>query len=401
MKVLYIAGVGAFGGASRSLYEAVRAAADKGVEPYFVASRGTALGFYERVAGDVIATWGISRFDHGRYGYYRGTRWLVLIRELARLPFTVAALLRARRRWPDIELIHVNEFMELLPGLIAKALFKVPLVIHVRSPVMNDTRLWRTRWLHKRLALSADAVIAIDESVRATLPESLDVDVIHNSFDPRSETAADTAYLARLDTLRSTSLKVGFIGNLLRYKGLGEMVEAARLLRDEGEDVQFLIVGGSAASERGLLHWLLNRLGLAHNMRTELEALIAEKEVGEDFLLLGPTNDIQRVLPKMDVMAFPSWVDAPGRPVFEAAFFGVPSIVAVREPRADTLVDGETGIAVPTPDPKLLAGAVSHFSRDRAEAKRMGRNAQALAERNFRPEVNAAALLGLYRRLLG
>ena len=45
IRVLYIDGDGPFGGASRSLFEAVRALPDGTVAPYFVASRGTALDF--------------------------------------------------------------------------------------------------------------------------------------------------------------------------------------------------------------------------------------------------------------------------------------------------------------------------------------------------------------------
>jgi glycosyltransferase involved in cell wall biosynthesis len=101
----------------------------------------------------------------------------------------------------------------------------------------------------------------------------------------------------------------------------------------------------------------------------------------------------------MDVLVFPTFLDAPGRPVFEAAFFGIPSIVAVREPHADTLIDGETGIAIDRPDPRLLADAILHYATDRGEIARMGANARTLAERNFSPRANALDLLDVYRRV--
>ena len=63
LKILYIDGVGPFGGASRSLYEAMNAFPPDSVERYFVIQKGTVLDFYGRVAKDVIATKGLTRFD--------------------------------------------------------------------------------------------------------------------------------------------------------------------------------------------------------------------------------------------------------------------------------------------------------------------------------------------------
>lgn len=400
LKVLYIDSEGPFGGASRSLYEAMNAFPEGSAERYFVMQDGTARNFYDRLAKGMIVTRGLTKFDNTRFGHYRRLRWIVPLREIGYFPFTVAALLKAQKQWPQIDLIHLNEITQIIPGLIAKALFKVPLVIHTRSLQQPDTKSRRTRWLHRQLRRNADAIVAIDEGVRATLPADLSVDVIHNSFSPEPSETLDPAYLTQLDQLRPSALKVGFVGNLHRAKGMQELFDAAKIVKAEGHDVQFLIVGGTTSEVRGLKWWLLNKLGLAQNMRGELYAAIAAAGFEGDFLMLGPTSDIQRVYPRMDVLAFASHFDAPGRPVFEAAFFGVPSIVAVRAPREDTVIDGETAIAIPDPDPRQLADAIIYFARDHSEVSRMGNNARILAARNFRPEVNANALLALYHRVV-
>lgn len=400
LKVLYIGGVGPFGGAARSLYEAVGAFPPGTVEAHFVMPKGTALDFYRRVAADTLAVRGISRFDHTRATYYRGRRWVVVLREMLHAAPTLIGLLRARRRWGRLDIIHINEFTEIVPGLIAKRLFGARLVVHVRALVNSDRRFWRTRWLHRVLARSADAVIAIDETVRATLPAGLRVDVVHNSFNAVPRETPDGAYLAQFDRLRASALKVGFVGNLLRMKGIIELIRAAALVRRQGGDVQFIIVGGSVAAPGGVAAALTRRAGLAQNAEEEVRAFITEHGLMDDVLLFGPTPDIQRVYPRMDVLAFPSFYDAPGRPVFEAAFFGVPSIVAVRHPTPDTFVDGETGIAIDAPSPELIAAAITRLASDRAQVRRMGEAARRLAHSNFLPETNALKLLEIYRRIL-
>lgn len=399
MKILYIDGVGPFGGASRSLFEVMRALPPE-VEAYFVMQDGTARHYYQQVARDIIATRGLTRIDHTRFSHYRGVRWLVLLRELAYIPFMIAALVRARLRWSKFDAIHVNEVLEIVPGLVAKALFRAPLIYHCRSLQMNDRSLWRTRVLHELLRRYADRVIAIDEGVRATLSPGIKVEVIHNSFEPTPEGVADNDYLAPLEGLRGTSLKVGFVGNLHRAKGLPELLEAAKILHDQGEDTQFLIVGGVTQHEQSLAQKIAGLVGIAQNVEGKIHETVADMGLAGEFLLLGPTGDIQRVYRRMDVLVFPSYYDAPGRPVFESAFFGIPSIVAVRAPREDTVIQGETAIAIPEPRPDLIASAILHFVRNRGEVARMGANAKALAERNYVPQNNAKKLFALYQDVI-
>lgn len=400
MNVMYIDGVGPFGGASRSLYEAVAVLSRDGVNPHFVAARGTALDVYAKVAVGVVDTRGLTRFDNTEYGHYRGVRWLVLLREIFHVPFTFVALAKAARRWRGkIDLIHVNEVTEIIPGLIAKWLFKVPLVVHVRSP-QRKIQSWRTQTIDRLLARFADAVIAINETTRATLPAQLPVDVIQNSFTAKRGQNPDPVILAKLDALRPDSLKVGFVGNLHISKGILDLVDAARLLRDVGANVEFVIVGGHTRVGGGIKGWLLRLTGLAQDVHGDLLERIASHGLESTFLLLGPTHDIQCVYERLDVITFPSHFDAPGRPVFEAAFSGVPCIACVSDPKPDTLMHGETGLAIPARDAAALAQAIRHFEGDRNEVARMGAQARQLAVENFEPEANARRLKQVYARVL-
>ncbi len=400
MRVLYLDSDGPLGGASRSLFEVVRPLSAGEVDPYFVAVKGTALGFYSQIARDIIATRGLTKFDNTRYSYYRGVRWLIPLREICYFPFTIVALLRARMRWKAVDVIHINEVLCIIPGLIARWLFGAALVVHVRSPARMDERSVRCRWLFQLLKKKAAAIIAINETTRATLPAWLNVDIIQNSFTPAKSAQPDRAMQSKLDALSPSSLKIGFVGNLHHSKGLFDLLEAAKLVRAAGRDVEYVIVGGVTIVDRGLKARLLATLGLAQNVQDELGARVREQGLADIFHLLGPTIDIQRVYERMNVIAFPSHFDAPGRPVFEAAFFSVPSIVAVENPLPDTLVDGETGIAIPGRNPQKLAEAIMYFADHPDEVRRMGANARELAERNFNPDTNARKLLAIYTRVV-
>ncbi|MDB5637315.1 MAG: glycosyltransferase family 4 protein [Bradyrhizobium sp.] len=399
MRVLYIHMTGAFAGGCRSLYEVVRALPAGEVEPLFIAPRGSVHGFLSRL-GEAIEARGISQFDNTRYGYYRGLRWLVAIRELAFVPSTIVALLRAYRRWKTVDLIHVNEITGVLPWLIAGRLFNAPVVVHVRSVVRNDTGSFRTRWINRLLRNKANAVIAIDETVRASLPQELPVDVIHNAFSLDSADIADSTFADRL-RLKPGSFKVGFVGNLLRVKGIFELIEAARLTRDQGLDVEFIVVGADAGRSDTLKSRILNELRLGQDVGTEVRAKVDLFRLGDRVHMVGFMANIAQAYACMDVLCFPSYYDAPGRPIFEAAFLKVPSIAAVRKPMPDTLVDRVTGLAIPPHDAEALAKAITTVATDRALAVRMGAAAHQMAMSNFLAEQNAAKLLKVYKRVTG
>jgi glycosyltransferase involved in cell wall biosynthesis len=396
---LYIHMTGAFAGGSRSLYEVVRALPAGEVEPVFIAPRGSVHRFFSQL-GPTIEARAISQLDNTRYGYYRGLRWLIVLRELAFIPSTLVTLHRAHKLWKTVDLIHVNEITGVLPWLVAMRLFNAPVVVHVRSVLRDDTRSVRTRWIDRLLRSKANAVIAIDETVRASMPRELPVDVIHNAFSLDSGAIADPAFADRWN-LRPGSFRVGFVGNLLRVKGIFELIEAARLTRDQGLDVEFIVVGADAGRSDTLKSRILNKLRLGQDVGTEVQAKVKEYGLDDRVHMVGHMTDIAKAYACMDVLCFPSHYDAPGRPIFEAAFLKVPSIAAVRQPMADTLVDGVTGLAIPPHDAEALARAIATLATDRPFAARMGAAAHQMAISNFQAEQNAAKLLKIYRRVTG
>lgn len=398
MKILFIHMTGAFGGSSRSLTEAVRAFPGP-VEAHFLTPRGSVEGYFSKL-GKVIAVRGLSQFDNTLYSHYRGARWLVLLREVFYLPATFAAIRRASREWPDIELIHVNEFTGLLPAWLAKRIYKVPLVVHVRSVACSDAKSRRTRFVYSFMKHQAAAVIAIDETVRQSLPADLNVEVIHNAFTPKPIAEPDSAFLSSVAAMRPSSLKVGFVGNLLKVKGILDLVEAARIAREDGHDIEYMIVGDDARSSKSIRARLLNLFGLNQNIRSDVEERLKTYGLERDVHLMGFMSDIAQAYRYMDVLCFPSHYNAPGRPVFEAAFSSVPSVVAVTHPTADTLVDGQTGLAIPPHDPKRLAEALGALAADRQRARRMGEAAYMLAKSNFSVDRNASSLYAVFRRCL-
>jgi len=242
-----------------------------------------------------------------------------------------------------------------------------------------------------------DAVVAIDDTVMQSLPEGMEAQIVHNGFSPLPDGEAELPVNPRLRAGRDGAIRVAMVGHLLALKGVYEFIEAARLCKGRKIAVKFILVGEGNRDLSGLRGILFRKFGFAREVRRDVEELVQRHELQDDVLLIGFTPNIRAVYENIDVICFPSHLDAVGRPVFEAAFFGVPSIVAITNPRSDTFIHRETGLCIEPQDPHALADAIEYFYRHPQEIKRMGDAARKLAAEQFCIDNTAKRVLEIYK----
>jgi len=397
ISVLYIHHVGAFSGSSRSLFELIKAFPAGAVDAHVVVQQGPVVAVFEELGIPVIASRGVAQFDNTEHSHYRGARWLLLIREAFYAIFTFAALWKAKRRWKNIDVIHVNEITAMPTIVMAKLLFRSPIVVHVRSMQETVAASFRRGLVYKLLEACASAVIAIDETVRRTLPAGLRTFTIHNGFEPMPVTEPDTRLHGDV-TFRFT---VAMVGSLLPVKGIFEFIDAARICAQRELPIQFVLVGSPVRSMSGWKKVVLGRLRFSTDVLADLQSRIRAFGLTDRVHLLGFERDIGKIYAGIEVVCFPSHLNAVGRPVFEAAFYGVPSIVAIVDPLPDTVAPGVTGLCIPMKDSLALADAIEFFYKHPLDRERMGAAAKDLAHKLFDIRSNANRVLQLYGELLG
>lgn len=397
--VLVLHHSGVLGGASRSLFEVVAALHGEAVQFRLVTPKGGVSDCATAQGIETITPLGMSQFDNTTFGHYRGRRWLILLRELAFLPSTCVAIWTAWRRWGrEIKVIHANEYNLLFAAILAKIVFRVPVVMHVRSLQASGNR-WRAatmRFFSDRLV---DRVVAIDSAVAASLSTTKRVSVIYNG-----QALPETKQGAKEDEASGGGLRVGIVANFVAYKGLFEFVEAARIcLKEKGlTDVRFVVFGAGYRRTTGLRARVLQSLGFVRDIQSEVEGLVEREGMVSALDFRGFVSSMERIYGAIDVLCFPSHLDAVGRPVFEAALFQRPSIVALRSRRTDDSIEhGRTGLIIPERDARALADAIEYFREHPEAVRSMGAAALELALERFDVTKNAQQLLGLYRDLAG
>ncbi len=389
-KVLFIHHCGIFGGASRSLGELIKSIPTGQVNPIIISQQGTAANYFEKLGFKVFRVSGLSKFDITELGYYKGLRWLVILRELFYLPTTLGIILKVKKLHPDISLIHINDIQDFLLVFITKKIFRVPVVIHIRGPLMKR-KGFRYRFLMWTLKNRLDAVIAIDETVNNSIDRSVKSKIIHNGFITKCLLDQD---------INNDILTIGMVSNLLRFKGVLDFVEAARICKKIDMKARFIILGGKDEQKHGLINSLLMVFGFQHDIQDEVFQRIRKYGLQDNFFIYPFSEDISSFYRSISVLCFPSHINAVGRPVFEAGYHQVPSIVAISDPKSDAIIHMQTGICIEEKNPQSLASAILHFYNDRNEINRMGKNALRLVSENYNISRNAEKLMTEYNQLV-
>lgn len=388
ISVLYIHHSGVFGGAQRSLLELVKALSNNSIDPIVFIPRGITSKIFTEANIKTFTAKGISQFDNSKYGHYRNFRWLILFRELLYIPFTYFGLKRLKKQINSIDIIHVNEITCLPAAIMAKRIFKVPVVLHVRS-LQRSPGSYRNKLIYRWISKHCSKVIAIDHTVNSSLPHYLNPIVIHNGFKPQS---------SNLNESRNSKPVFAMVCSLNYFKGVVDFIKAAVLAQENNLDITFRIIG-TELKKLSKFEKLLQIFNLSHNASDEISTIIEEKQL-TNIEFRKFTMDISSAYSNIDVLCFPSHLNAAGRPVFEAAFFKKPCIIAIENPQSDTVMDYKTGICVPVKSPQEIFNAIKYFCDNPEEITRMGSLAYELANKNFDIKRNAAMVRDVYSTIL-
>ena len=187
----------------------------------------------------------------------------------------------------------------------------------------------------------------------------------HDRFNPGRR---DLAWRRSLG-LADDEMSVGFLGRLVKEKGLDIFAQVAAELRRRGVAHRVLVIGDGPARD-----WFAAQAP---------EAAFAGFQTGDD---LG------RAVASMDVLFNPSVTETFGNVTAEALASGVPVVAARATGAVDLIRDGETGFLVPSRDVSAYADALGRLAADPALRRRMGEAGHADAAGYRWNRVNEAAL---------
>ena len=173
-------------------------------------------------------------------------------------------------------------------------------------------------------------------------------------------------------------------GRLLWAKGVGDFVEAARLLRGSGLRARFVLVGeppshhGDAVPADAIRAW-------------ESEGVIE---------WWGHHQDMPRIYGGSHIVCLPSYYrEGVPKALIEAASCGRPIVTTDTPGCREICRDGHNGLCVPPRDPAALAEALRRLIEDPILRRAMGRAGRQLAASAFTLASVVERTLAIYQAL--
>lgn len=179
-------------------------------------------------------------------------------------------------------------------------------------------------------------------------------------------------------------LRVLLATRLLWEKGVGEYIEAAKLLRDELVHIEFLIAGSPDE-------------GNPASVPSETITKWASEGIIKP---LGHIDDMAGLLCDVDVVVLPSYREGTPRILLEAAASGLP-LVSTDVPGCREVVESNiNGLLVPAKNSKALAEAIKYLAGNSAERERMGRAGRKKILDEFDEQIVIHKTIAVYKELL-
>jgi glycosyltransferase involved in cell wall biosynthesis len=303
-----------------------------------------------------------------------------------------------RRLRPAI--VHTHNPKPGLLGQLAARMARVPIVVNTLHGFYfhADTPFLRRRFfiLMEQIAGRCSDVILSQnrEDIETAISKGIcpphKIKLLGNGIDLRCFDPAridrEALRQKRLDLgLAADRPVVGFVGRLVVEKGILELLQAARTIRQEVSGVQFLIIGLIDDDKPDAL----------------TPAVAQEYGVADGCIFTGLRRDMPDLYALMDVFALPSHREGFPRSPMEASAMGVPSVVTDIRGCREAVEDGRNGVLVPLGDVSSLAKAILDLLTRRDKAQRMSTAARQMAMERFDEDLVFERVKTEYARLLG
>ena len=336
----------------------------RGFEVVAVSSPGAALERFQRAEEVACHTVAMARAI---------TPWRDLV-ALLRLTLLL------RRLRPDIVDAHTPKGG--LLGMMAATLARVPVRIYhlhgLRFLTAQGSRrrlLRLTEWIAARLAtrvLCVSRSLAEVAEAEGVAPRGKLAVLLGGSINGvdaagrfRRPTAGEVAAARSALGLPAGARVIGFVGRLVREKGIVELASAWRRLREAMPDLWLALVGP-----------------LEDQDPVPAEVVAALRD-DPRVLMAGQDWDTPRWYRAMDVVALPTYREGFGVVTIEAGAMALPVVTTTVTGCVDAVVDGVTGTLVPPRDDRALEAALRAYLDDPALRLRHGMAARERVLRDF------------------
>ena len=363
-KILTIHNHKNFSGAARSLGEFIRSL-EKKMEFIVICPRGSSSKYFKSLNIKVYETSLIPRFNHFELGYYKGLRWFLILRELIAYINFFFFLIKLKSNIGKVKRFHLNEFELIINSPLLKFFFDCKISSHLRCPLEIRQGKLRYNLIKKICKKYIDLIIAIDHDCFKTTPIRKITKVVYNGIIEKN---------LKIRKISNKKITFGFVGNFIERKGIYLILELFKKLQKE-KKIQLLCVGKRKQSFN-----ILNVFKYERNFDNFFKKNHIDK--CKNIEIHPIKYDLSSFYSKIDIILFPSYMNAVGRPVIEAALSKKPAIIALKNYNNDTARNGNCLVFEPG-NIYSLEKKLQYFIKNKSKIKKYGNSAFKFAKKNF------------------
>jgi len=389
LKILYVHHCGSTGGAGNSLLYVLKKLHEMGHEIHVVTQYGEMTNRFKEVTPNVYEIEGVPvAFTAEGFGILRtffvnlkSTLLWKGVREVCSIVNQVQ---------PD--LIHLNEIGMFSLAKALKKEFNIPIVMHART-VPNRKQSFYLNWFTKMANAYIDHLICISNSVANLYPDIKNKSVIYNPLH------IDTKDVVNLPTIdyHARKMKVLFLANFYKQKGVEETLDAAIQLKDD-PNIEFIIVGSNTRSDKffsSLFGIILDATNLFPNYEKRFNT-VKKRLAMSNLVIKGQIKDIKEEVRNCHLLIAPMHLNGTPRSVFEAGIYGIPSILSLYHKIDDLVEDGVNGFVIQEKNVSELVDKILLLEKDRTLLGSMGEAAKIKFSKVCDQEFVANQIISIY-----
>ena len=303
-------------------------------------------------------------------------------------------------RQGQYNLIHLNSSKAGLIGALAAKFYnsnpiniRLRIVYTAHGFVFNEPLSKLKKKIYKLSETISTAleniVIAVSEADRQSainnkITSSEKIFTIHNGLDADQYIFHDTDTAKHKLGLKSDKKYFGTIASFYATKGYPHLVEAIKMLRDQGSRLP------------DNYHWVFIGDG------PELSAIkeqVKDNDLGPLIKFVSQTSDAYQYLKAFDVFVLPSVKEGLPYTILEAGLARIPTIATHVGGVPEILTDKKTGLLTAPANPLSLAQAMEKIVSDPAASRQMAEDNYQNITKNFSLKQTLAKTEELYSKL--
>jgi len=302
----------------------------------------------------------------------------IKLKNLKRLPSILGALRAIKEiekllfaEKPDI--LHLNSSAAGVLGSLAAKKYKNKTCLPLR--VIYTAHGWafsEPGFLKQKIYLFLEKITAKYKDIFIVLSEKDKQAALQNKIAPQEKiikiyNGIDSAKIKFLEKPESRKIlgvspALGTIANFYKTKGLGYLIEAMYILRQQNKDIALAVIGEGPE-------------------RKNLEKQIVKYNLEKNISLLGKKTKASQYLKALDIFVLPSVKEGFPFVILEAMSAEIPIIATTVGAIPEILENETSGILVEPKNPKALAQTIMTLLDDPREQKNLAENAKQSVEK--------------------